>query len=362
MKARTISTASSTVPENRLNPSVPAASRKGLRYLMAKALREPGKIPRAAWTEMRTLAVLARHGFPDVLLQFLGGIGDELLLTAVAHELKKRDPSQSIWQVSHSPAVLEGNADYDRIFNWGHLYLRYSNLLNRRRLELRYSEFSIPGEAEIPPQRHIIAELCFRAGVRGEISIRPYLYLSPDEEARGRLADHQVVVHCVGENSYETYMANKAWPRTRYEELVSAMKESRILPPGCKIVQVGTPRDPPLKGAMDLRGRTTLRETAAILKNAEAFVGGSGLLSHMARAVDCRAVIIYGGREHSHQTGYICNENLDSFVDCAPCWRWNTCDFERKCLTMITPDRVLGALDRVLAKRGQPLEVETVEL
>jgi len=56
------------------------------------------------------------------------------------------------------------------------------------------------------------------------------------------------------------------------------------------------------------------------------------------------------------------SENLDSFVDCAPCWRWNTCDFERKCLTMITPDRVLGALDRVLAKRGQPLEVETVEL
>jgi ADP-heptose:LPS heptosyltransferase len=82
----------------------------------------------------------------------------------------------------------------------------------------------------------------------------------------------------------------------------------------------------------------------------------------MARAVDCRAVIIYGGREHSSQTGYICNENLNSFVQCAPCWRWNKCDYDRKCMRMITPENILEALQKVINKKKVPLETETVTI
>ena len=43
-----------------------------------------------------------------------------------------------------------------------------------------------------------------------------------------------------------------------------------------------------------------------------AFVGQVGFLMHLARAVDCRAVIVYGGRETPAQSGYPCNENLYS--------------------------------------------------
>jgi len=31
---------------------------------------------------------------------------------------------------------------------------------------------------------------------------------------------------------------------------------------------------------------------------------------HLARAVDCRAVIVYGGRERPEISGYICNKIL----------------------------------------------------
>lgn len=361
MKDRIISTASSTVPESQAEIATPARQRKGFVRLLWKAIREPEKIPQAIGTELFALKVLVTSGVPDVLLQLIGGIGDELLLTAVAHELKQRTPNLKIWQVAyHSQDMLEKNPDYENIFGSQYLSLCYSNFLNRQRLRLRYAECGVPGEVEIPSQRHIIAELCFRAGVRGEVSIRPYLYLTSAEETRGRFAEHQIVVHCVREKSH--YMANKVWPETKYERLITLMRNVPAISRRYKIIQVGTDRDPALPGVLDLRGRTTLRETAAILKNSEVFVGGSGLLTHMARAVDCRSVIIYGGREHSYQSGYICNENIDSFVNCAPCWRWDTCDFERKCMTMIEPNHVLEAIERGLAKRGQPLDVETVTL
>ena len=59
------------------------------------------------------------------------------------------------------------------------------------------------------------------------------------------------------------------------------------------------PRYPPLKGALDLRGKTGLREAAAILSNSLVFIGQVGFLMHLARAVDCRSVIVYGGQRNS---------------------------------------------------------------
>jgi hypothetical protein len=66
-------------------------------------------------------------------------------------------------------------------------------------------------------------------------------------------------------------------------------------------------------------------------------------------------VIIYGGREHAWQTGYSCNENLESRPPCAPCWLWNDCDFDRVCMRQITADHVVSAVERVLARHGEPL-------
>ena len=86
----------------------------------------------------------------------------------------------------------------------------------------------------------------------------------------------------------------------------------------------------------DLRGKTTLRESAAILSRSLAFVGQVGFLMHLARAVECRAVILYGGREHPSQSGYSCNENLYSEVGCSPCWRLNSCPYDKECMRRIS--------------------------
>ena len=85
-------------------------------------------------------------------------------------------------------------------------------------------------------------------------------------------------------------------------------------------------------------------------------------MMHLARAVDCRSVILYGGREKPAQTGYVANKNLYSQVRCAPCWLRNPCDFDRKCMDMLTAPQVVAATAEQIGRYGSFLEVQTAEL
>jgi ADP-heptose:LPS heptosyltransferase len=109
----------------------------------------------------------------------------------------------------------------------------------------------------------------------------------------------------------------------------------------------------------DLRGRTAIRQTARLLADASFHVGPEGFLMHLARAVDTRSVIIYGGRILPSEIGYPCNENLSVTPPCSPCWRSNRCDYDRVCLEQITVDMALAAIGRLENRLGQPLETET---
>jgi ADP-heptose:LPS heptosyltransferase len=129
-----------------------------------------------------------------------------------------------------------------------------------------------------------------------------------------------------------------------------------------RVVQVGSASDLRLEGAIDLRGKTSHRQTAAILANSLVFVGLVGFVMHLARAVDCRSVIIYGGREKPTITGYVANKNLYHQVRCAPCWLRNACEFNRKCMDMVTVGQVISATADQISRYGTLLEVQTAVL
>lgn len=320
----------------------------------------PSKVLHGARIEFKAILDIVRYGPPDIMLQFGGGIGDELLLTAVAHELKKRRADLKIWQVSHSEELLVDNPDYDRVFSMDHWPLRYALFLEKRRCRLAYARERVPRKEEIPPRVHIIAELCRKAGIRGEVLIRPYLFLSDEEKRAGRLAQNQIAIQCIGDDSYATVMRNKLWDPGKFQRVVDKIRsDSNGM---IQIIQVGTEGDRLLEGVTDLRGKTALRQVAAILSQSVCFIGTVGLLMHLARAVECRSVVIYGGREHSTQTGYICNENLNSYLECSPCWLWNDCGNGRKCMEMIEVDHVIRAYEQVQRRKGLPLETEVTRL
>ena len=83
---------------------------------------------------------------------------------------------------------------------------------------------------------------------------------------------------------------------------------------------------------------------------------------HLARSVETRSVIIYGGRLKAWQSGYPCNENIETNPDCSPCWQNNHCDYDRMCLEEISVKDVLEAIDRIEKRIPEKLETEVVVL
>ena len=302
----------------------------------------------AAWS----LARLATRGCPKDFFYFFGGIGDEVLLTAVFREWVRRG-RPPVTMMTRYPALLQNNPDVRGTLAPD---IKLAMLAKRLRRGAISPTYALPYESaedrHPAPPYPIIARMCESVGLTGQVALRPYVHLTESEKAAGRLAPRQVAIMSAG-SAAEHPITNKQWYPERFQALVDTLR-GRF-----DFVQLGLPGDPPLSGALDLRGRTSLRESAAVLNQSLAFVGQIGLLMHLARAVDCRSVIVYGGREHPYQSGYGCNENLYTPLPCSPCWKLNSCDFDRECMRRITPQMVSAALERAAARAGEILETDT---
>ncbi len=305
------------------------------------------------WREDRA----ARSAFRGVqhAVYFGGnGIGDELLCSAPLHELRRRGGT-GLCALTNRPEFFLHSPDVDFVKAIDHSQVAFISRIGVRASSTSYIHEQRPPDIDLPPPRHIIAEMCRRCGITGVIELRPWLWLTEAERTAASRFAGCVVVQS-SRRSASLTIGNKEWLPERFQAVVDA------LVPRHRVVQLGLPDDPPLRGAEDLRGRTSIRESAAVLANASAFVGLVGFMMHLARAAECPAVIVYGGREHPSQSGYVCNENLFTTLPCSPCWRWNSCDFEHRCMTAIESVDVSRALHRLLDRQLAPLAVERVAL
>jgi len=296
----------------------------------------------------------ARLGFPRSVFQGVGGLGDDLMATMILHELKKRGVRNLVMS-THHPGLFQNNSDVDRILFHPRPRLNRWLKWGLPLTTLSYATYDPARDADQMPNEHILIKLSRLACISGLVELRPYLFLTHEELAAGRLVENQVVIQTSGLSAAHS-MRNKDWYPQRFQEVCSGLRADS------SVIQIGSPGDPKLEGALDMRGKTTYRESAAILANSLVFIGLVGFLMHLARAVDCRSVIIYGGREKPTQTGYVANRNLYSPVCCAPCWLRNSCDFDRKCMDMITTEQVLAAATEQISHYGAGLEVQTAEL
>ncbi|GJG88437.1 hypothetical protein tb265_36180 [Gemmatimonadetes bacterium T265] len=306
---------------------------------------------RSASVAPRAIGLRMRHTAPRLVLAYAGGIGDDLLMTVVLRELRRRNYG-GVWIISEYPDLFRYNDDPELVLRSDRRYEFWMRAFGWDFVMPWYSHM-VPGEdRDIPPQRHILTTMCEKAGVLGPVTLKPLLELDDDERERGRRVPNQIAVQSAGMHA-RFAMKTKQWFPERFQAVVSALGND------FNFVQVGARSDPPLDGALDLRGKTSVRETAAILSRSLAFVGQVGMLMHLARAVDCRGVIVYGGRELPTQSGYSCNENLYRPVFCSPCWKLNTCGHDMACMDEITPDDVVRAVRRQVARHGEPLAVDT---
>lgn len=111
-----------------------------------------------------------------------------------------------------------------------------------------------------------------------------------------------------------------------------------------------------------LVGKTSPLEAASIINEADALVGIDGGLSHVAAAVRTPSVLLYGPTttlQNGPWQGSI--TALSAHVSCRPCifWpEWSSCK-DCRCMSEITPGRVVKTLENVLERHGQPVRAET---
>ncbi len=125
----------------------------------------------------------------------------------------------------------------------------------------------------------------------------------------------------------------KWWDTARYQEVVDHFS-GRI-----QFVQVGLMEHwhPPLRGVLDLRGRTKVRDLIQLVRHADGVVCGVTALMHLAAAVPVRSkfggtrpcVVIAGGREAPHWGAYPGHQFISTvgILRCCAsggCWKLRT--------------------------------------
>jgi len=296
---------------------------------------------------------LLRYGRPPRVLLFgAHSLGDDLLCTTVLHEARRRGQPFAI--MTSRPELFRGNDDPAALLPVDDYYAQALRRLGARVVQPYYARRDLSESLrDVFPPHHILTEMCRLAGITGEIALRPYLHLSAEEQRAGHVFPRQIAIHSSCRSAAFPF-TTKEWGFERF------VAPARALARDFKLIQIGATDDPLLPVDMDLRGRTSLREAAAILAASQAFVGLEGFLSHLARAVDCPAVVIIGGRMRPETVGYACNVNFYNAVDCAPCGLRDGCPHAMKCMAEISSESVAAAVRELVARRlTRPLPAET---
>ena len=96
----------------------------------------------------------------------------------------------------------------------------------------------------------------------------------------------------------------------------------------------------------------TLPEITALASKAKLFVGNDSGIAHIASAVNTPAVVVFGSSNRDHWRPWTDapNEIVFEGLDCQPCGGHECAVFgEPSCILSIRPEKVLAAVDRVLA-------------
>ena len=302
--------------------------------------------------KMRQLIIMMRSsliGFfysrPDAVISYGNSIGDDLLCKIIARQLKEKG-YRRIWIKTYYPDIFLYNKDISKVLvvnKSGLNSKEFEKILKEKTIQIikpHYTFYNPDTDRDNIPQKHIVHIMCDKANVVYPEKVRPYFFLLESEKLKGKVFTKQVCIQSTGKSS-KNFMANKEWYPARLQKVLPYLTSKY------SVIQVGSKEDDLLEGVVDMRGKTSIRETAALLCNSLFFVGLVGFLMHLARSVECRSVIIYGGRESPDQTGYTENINLYSAVDCAPCWYWSKCDFNKKCMDIITEEHLEAAIKKM---------------
>ncbi|UDF30459.1 UNVERIFIED_ORG: glycosyltransferase [Roseateles sp. XES5] len=261
-----------------------------------------------------------------------GGLGDVLMCTPVLREIKNRYPNLRLEFYTKFGALVQGLPFIDHVADVS-----------------EEPEDVIPMlyEKDVPTNRHLASIFAERCGFQID-DLTPLCWLDPKVLAKtSEKISHLPRPVVVIQRQASDWTPNKKWPIRYWEELLSCLTEIAFVIE----VGVGAAGCEAHHNYLDMRGKTSLQEMAALIKLADAFVGPDSGPAHIAAAVETKAVVISGGYIHPNCISYKTTRLLSSEVPCLSCWLQTPCPNNLMCLGMITPDVVIDNVRDILATR-----------
>ena len=303
-----------------------------------------------------------------------GGLGDALLATPSYKAIKDKFPDSRIVVSTFKPydQLLENNPYIDEIEllvdgkvnrtiirNYSSSLIK--NFLNEfqvfsfaSRIGWQIQFVDVDYSALCPkfyskPASEIIAEMI---GLQLKDN-KPELFLTEreDEWARVFLSSFSTPV---GINPTSRSSKNQEWPLENWERVISELSEINF-------IQLGSTDEPHIRGTTDLRGKTSIREAIALVKNFVGYVGVDSFLGHVAGALSTPAVILFGP-SHPQVWGHRQSINLYFKTHCSPCIddiQDLPCPYSKECMMKITIEEVKDALLKQVFRTSMPMEYLT---
>ena len=250
-------------------------------------------------------------------------LGDNLLLSVLLPGIREKWPQHKVVIETPMPELFWNNPHV--------VWVTTKHLKTvKRHIKPKYRVVN----GTEPP---ITAQMRSYIGLNNPFPPQIFLIRHELDAARKRFS---VPYFAVCPSSKTSFAANrKEWGMNNFQKLVNLFEKQRF-------VQVGLAADPLLAGVVDARG-LPVRQSAAVIANADLFVGLEGGLMHLAKAVGTKSVIIYGGYVRPEISGYQDHLNIYSPVHCSPCYSSEKASSEcssMECMRQIQPEDVYGKI------------------
>lgn len=343
----------------------------------------------------------------NILIVRLSAIGDVVMASPLVEAFKSTFPDAKVsWLVEPaSKPVLESNADLDEVIVWPRG--QWKAILKERRYlffirqfwtfvrDLRRKKFDLAVDAQgllksgiwvflsgaasrvgigsregsrylmtqvidrkdaddrISSQYRLLAENMgldvgdFRMKVSLNLEAQMYA-----EKFSGELSS-SYVVFCPF-----TTRPQKHWTKERWPELADLI----INRFGLAVVLLGGPDDaeageliarPVHHKILNMAGKTTIQQAAALIKGSSLLVGVDTGLTHMGIALDVPTVALFGATVPYLNTEGKSGTVLYHPMECSPCRRSPTCEGDYTCMKAISTEEVLSVAERTLAHEGE---------
>jgi ADP-heptose:LPS heptosyltransferase len=256
----------------------------------------------------------------------LGAPGDALITANVIRCIKDQYPKLKINCITPHPELIKYDRSIDSINKRETFYSFDSS----------YWELIVRKEAK----ENVIQHNMSRLGIK-DYEYKGRFFLNTDEKEWGQAQiaslDKPILAICT--RSKEPV---KNWALDNWSRLVeSAFNDFSI-------IQLGDASEPKFDGVISFAGKSTMRESAAILSHSDLFICPDSLMMHVANGLKIKTIALFGGSRTVSCLGYEENINVETSPVCSPCWiheGYGECSHDLACMREITTKSVAELIE-----------------